>query len=135
MVLAPPDCTPSLEALDASSCFSLEPMEARRFASSSGMTTPGNSEASCFLKGLENIRRGMAAVGVRRDSASVAKGVHEKSQGRFVGRLCCAGIAALVELSRLQWRNPSWRDGMVGARGPWIKLRRDATRYAGGVLL
>ena len=49
--------------------------------------------------------------------------VRQMSQGEFTScrkgavsvSWCCAGFAALVVVWWLQWKNPSWRDGTVGA--------------------
>jgi hypothetical protein len=73
----------------------------------------------------------MAAIG---GPGNVARGVHEMSQGRFVGKLvlrgiCCFGscmVAAMEESELARWK--SWCDG------PGIKLRRDATRWADRML-
>jgi hypothetical protein len=99
--------TPSLEALDESSGFSLEEVELARRARASGITTLVYSETSCFANGLVNIKRGIVAlVGGRvrllsqRVVTKIRKGVQAREIAAFV-------IDAWVLSEWLRWTGPS----------------------------
>jgi hypothetical protein len=47
--------------------------------------------------------------------ADVARGCSRNvAKGTLSVSLCCAGVAALVVVWWLQWKNPGWCDGRVG---------------------